>query len=367
VVSSILFPRRYIQGQGALEHLSAETIRFGKIAFLIASPTPFSKVLPDIKKRINKAVRLTAECFGGECYDEEIARLHNLARDIRADVIIGMGGGKTLDTAKAVAGQLKTPVIVIPTVASSDAPCSALSVVYTPEGEFKRVVVHPFNPDVVLVDTGLIIQAPVRFLVAGMGDALSTSFEAESCRKKQVSNVSGYIGTMTAYDLADICYQKLLRYGVQAKIDCEARQITPAFEHIVETNTLLSGIGFESGGLAAAHAIHNGLLTLKKTHSFLHGELVAFGTLASLFLTKKPQDTIESAYTFCESIGLPTILADIGLDNVSDEDILAVATSTRVTDIIYNEPSPISAKLVGAAIKKADLIGRKRKNLDTQQ
>lgn len=276
-----------------------------------------------------------------------------------------MGGGKTLDTAKAVASQLKTPVIIVPTIASSDAPCSALSVVYTPEGEFKRAVVHPSNPDVVLVDTSLIIQAPVRFLVAGMGDALSTYFEAEACREKQASNVSGYQGAMTAYDLADICYQKLLQYGVQAKIDCEAHHITPAFEHIVETNTLLSGIGFESGGLAAAHAIHNGLLTLKETHPFLHGELVAFGTLASLFLTKKPKDTIEKTYSFCESIGLPTTLSEIGLSNASDEDILTVAKSTCATDIIYNEPSPISARLISAAIKKADLIGRKRKNLIT--
>jgi glycerol dehydrogenase len=365
VVSSILFPRRYIQGHRALEHLRSETLRFGKIAFLIASPTPFIKVLPNIKKRINKAIRLTVERFGGECSDAEIARLYKLARDARADVIIGMGGGKTLDTAKAVASQLKTPVIIIPTIASSDAPCSALSVVYTPGGEFNRVVNHPFNPDVILVDTGLIIQAPVRFLVAGMGDALSTYFEAESCREKQAKNVSGYQGTATAYDLARICYQNLLLDGIQAKIDCEAHQITPAFEHIVETNILLSGIGFESGGIAAAHAIHNGLLTLKETHSFLHGELVAFGTLASLFLTKKLKDTIERTYAFCESIGLPTTLAEIGLSNASDEDILTAAKSTCAIDIIYNEPSPISARLVSAAIKKVDLTGRKRKNLIT--
>jgi glycerol dehydrogenase len=364
VVNSIVFPGRYIQGQGALEYLSSETLRFGKSAFLIASPTPFIKVLPDIKKKIDKALHLVTERFGGECSDEEIARLLNLAQDIRADVIIGMGGGKTLDTAKAVASQLKIPVIIIPTIASSDAPCSAISVIYSPEGELKRVVIHPFNPDVVLVDTGLIIQAPVRYLVAGMGDALSTNFEAESCRKKQANNVAGYHGAMTAYDLAGICYQNLLRYGIQAKFDCDAHQITPAFEHIVETNILLSGIGFESGGVAAAHAIHHGLLTLKEAQFFLHGELVAFGTLASLFLTKKPKDVIEKIYTFCESIGLPTTLSDIGLGNASDEDILTVAKSTCVTDIIYNEPSPITARLVSNAIKKADLFGRKRENLN---
>ncbi len=361
MVSSIVFPRRYIQGRGALEHLSSEILRFGKTALLIISRTPFLKILPDIKRRFDNTVRLTVEQFVGECCDEEITRLYKLARYTKADVIIGMGGGKTLDTAKAVASQLGTPVIIIPTVASSDAPCSALSVVYTLKGKFKRVVVHPFNPDVILVDTGLIIQAPVRFLIAGMGDALSTYFEAESCRKKQASNVSGYQGTMTVYGLARICYQNLLSDGVQAKNDCEARQTTPAFERIVETNILLSGIGFESGGLAGAHAIHNGLLTLKETHSFLHGELVAIGTLASLFLTKKPEDIIKRTYTFCETVGLPTTLTEIGLSHASDEDILTIAKSTCTNDIIYNEPSPVSVKSVSTAIKKADLFGRKRK------
>jgi len=334
----------------------------GEAAFLIVSHTPFIKILPDIRQKMDKAVRLTAERFSGECSDEEITRLYKLACDAKADIIIGMGGGKTLDTAKAVASRLKKPVIIIPTVASSDAPCSALSVVYTPAGEFKRVVTHPFNPDVVLVDTGLIIQAPVRFLVAGMGDALSTYFEAESCRVKPANNTSGYRGTATAYDLARLCYKNLLSDGIQAKIDAEAHRITPTFERIVETNTLLSGIGFESGGLAAAHAIHNGLLILKEARRFLHGELVAFGTLASLFLTQKPQDIIERTYAFCGSVGLPTTLSEIGLRDASDEEILAVAKSSCTDNIIFNESVPVTAKSVSAAIKKASLFGNERKS-----
>lgn len=361
MANSIVFPGRYIQGNGALEHLSSEILRLGKTAFLIAGSTPFTKILPDVKRKINQAIRFHGERFGGECSDEEIERLCKLSRNFKADVIIGMGGGKTLDTAKAVAALLKVPVIIIPTIAASDAPCSAVSIVYTPEGEIKRVVVHPFNPDVVLVDTGLIIQAPVRFLVAGMGDALATYFEAESCRKKQAVNSSGYPGAMTAYELAGICYRKLLRYGAQAKTDCAVHKISPAFENIIETNILLSGVGFESGGLATAHAIDNGLLVLKETHAFLHGELVAFGTLASLFLTKKPKGVIEKTYAFCESVGLPTSLSQIGLGNASKNEILAVAEATSRIDIINNKPFPVSAASLSTAIYQADITGQKRK------
>ncbi|TPH13547.1 iron-containing alcohol dehydrogenase, partial [Brevibacillus laterosporus] len=76
--------------------------------------------------------------------------------------------------------------------------------------------------------------------------------------------------------LAKLCYETLLEDGLKAKISCDSNIVTPALENIIETNILLSGLGFESGGLAAAHAIHNGLTALEGTHSYYHGEKVAF-------------------------------------------------------------------------------------------
>ncbi len=147
--------------------------------------------------------------FGGECSDEEISRLVELAKSADLEVIVGVGGGKTLDTAKATAYELKVPVIVAPTIASTDAPCSALAVIYTPDGEFKRYLVLPSNPTVVLVDSHVVAQAPARFLVSGMGDALATYFEARSCQIKYAGNMTGRIGSMTAYALAELCYEAL--------------------------------------------------------------------------------------------------------------------------------------------------------------
>ncbi len=138
---------------------------------------------------------------------------------------------------------------------------------------------------------------------------------------------------MTAYALAKLCYDTLLEYGVTAKMSCEAHAVTPALEHIVEANTLLSGLGFESGGLAAAHAIHNGLTVSEKVHDQYHGEKVAFGTLASLFLTDKPRSVIDEVYTFCESVGLPTYFERIGLGDVSDEELMEVA----VVPLFYHD------------------------------
>jgi glycerol dehydrogenase len=260
------------------------------------------------------------------------------------------------------------PIIIIPTIAASDAPCSAVSVIYTPAGVFDRPMPHPRNPDVVLVDSKIITEAPVKFLVAGMGDALSTWFEAESCRKKFAANMTftGDIGSMMAYSLACLCYENLLEYGLSAKLACEAKIVTPALEHIIEANTLLSGLGFESCGLAGAHGFQIGFTALKETHNYLHGEIVAYGTLASLFMTDRNRKTIEEVYCFCESVGLPTTLSEIGLPDVSDLVLAQVAeTAIHKDNPIHNEPMPVTKEMIIDAIKAADYEGRLRKKVNS--
>lgn len=361
MITTTIFPGRYVQGYDAIQLLGEEIERFGKRALLLVDPFVRQNLLASFLPAVESRVQAQVENFGGESSDEEIDRLATIGRSANMELVVGVGGGKTLDTAKAVAYALHVPVIVVPTIASTDAPCSALSVIYTPEGEFKRYLFLPTNPTVVLVDTRIVVEAPVRFLISGMGDALATVFEARSAQMKYAGNMTGRPGSMTAYALADLCYETLLTYGEQAAAACAEHVVTAAVEKIVEANTLLSGLGFESGGLAAAHAIHNGLTGLEATHHFFHGEKVAIGTLASLFLTGKEPEVIDEVYTFCETVGLPTTLAQIGLENVSDEDLMLVAEkATAEGETIYNELVPITPLTVFQALKAADIEGRRR-------
>ena len=109
--------------------------------------------------------------FGSECSQNEIDRLRAVAEKAGCDAVVGIGGGKTLDTAKALAHYMAVPVAIVPTIASTDAPCSALSVIYTDDGEFERYLLLPHNPNMVIVDTQIVAGAPSRLLAAGIGDA----------------------------------------------------------------------------------------------------------------------------------------------------------------------------------------------------
>jgi glycerol dehydrogenase len=366
MITATLFPGKYIQGYNAIQELKKLIPLYGKNGkkgFIICSPSVFEKIIPDIHASIKEVIPVVVEKFTRECSDEEITRLMTIAGKEACDVVIGIGGGKTLDTAKAVAHEMNIPVIIVPTVASTDAPCSALSIIYRPDtGRIKRVLMFRRNPDVVLVDTKIIADSPERFLVAGMGDALATWFEAESCRIKYAKNMARDHSSMTSHALARLCYETLLEYGLVAKMACRHHVVIPALEHVVEANTLLSGIGFESADLAAAHAIQDGLNALDKGHAYYHGEKVAFGVLVSLFMTDKQADIIDEVYSFCESIGLPTTLAGLGPAGVSDEELgKAASIACAEKETIHNEQIPVTPELVLAAIKIANEEGVQRK------
>lgn len=362
MITTTLFPGRYIQGDGALSRLGGELGRLGGRHLLICSPHPLEHLLPPLLPSLEQHGAVRVERFGRECTDQEIDRLLASAQAFGAQTVTALGGGKTLDAAKAVASRAGLPVAVAPTIASTDAPCSSVCIVYTPEGVFQRVDLLPRNPDLVLVDTGVIAAAPARHLAAGMGDALATWFEADSCRVSRARNIAGDRGSMTAHALARLCYETVRDWGPPALTACEAGVVTPALERVVEANTLLSGLGFESGGLGAAHSIHNGLTALAPARKRSHGEKVAFGVLASLFLTDRPLALVDEVYFLCAALGLPTTLADLGLEEATGEDLLRVAEKACAPEeSIHNEPVEISPALVRAALTAADAEGRRRK------
>lgn len=370
---AFICPSKYVQGEDELLNLGYFVNTFGKSALLIAHPDDVSRVQAKLDKTAETfGVTFVSSGFGGECSRQEVARLKKLAQDNKCDCTIGLGGGKAIDTAKCVAEG--NALIICPTIAATDAPTSHSAVLYTPEGAFDDYAYFKQNPSVVLVDTTVISKAPVRFLVSGMGDALSTYFEARANTMSYASVNAGLPcgaregkasparGTKAAFALASLCYETLLSDGLKAKLACQDKVVNPALENIIETNILLSGLGFESGGLAAAHAIHDGLTILSGTHKYFHGEKVAFGTLAQLCLENAPLEELDEVLNFCVSVGLPVCLEDIGVPVLSDEELMQVACKASIPEeSVHSMPFPVSPDQVAAAIRSADAIGRKFK------
>lgn len=348
-----VFPGKYLQGSGALQELPGLIKSLGRKGLILTSPSVKKNILPNYGTG-----DIGAELFQGECCEEELNRVQKLAEKNKVDVLIGMGGGKTIDTAKIVADRMGIAVIVMPTIASTDAPCSGCAVVYNKAGQFEQVLYQKANPAAVLVDSSIIASAPVRFLVSGMGDALATWFEARSCVQTHSVNECGGHCTLAGLSIAKLCYETLLNYGYLARLACEKQIVTPALEHIIEANILLSGIGFESAGLASAHAIHNGLTALPETHAFYHGEKVAYGVLTGLHLTDATHNEIETVYAFCKKVGLPVTLADIGLAKATREDLMKAAKMACAPDqAICHEAGKITPEMVLDAMLAADQYG----------
>jgi glycerol dehydrogenase len=361
-----LAPGRYVQGAGSIAELGVHASRLGAMALFTGGRTSLSVCGSAVEASLkDHKVSCHKELFKGECSDKEIRRLMGIAKAIRADLVVAAGGGKVIDTGKAVGQELKIPVIVVPTIAATDAPCSALSVIYSEQGVFERYLLWSKNPDCVLVDTTLVANAPVELLISGMGDALATYWEADTCAKSCKPNVltGACPPTLSSLALARLCYDTLLEYGLQAKLAVEKKCVTPAVEAVVEANILLSGLGFESGGLAAAHAVHNGLTVLQASHAKFHGQKVAFGVITQMVLEGRSSKDVDQVLDFCLTVGLPVCLEDLGICGPSCDDIRKVAKATAAPDeTIHSSWFPVTAEMVESAIWAADALGSERKS-----
>ncbi len=367
---AFICPTKYVQGEDELLCLGFFIKNYGKTALLIATEEDLERVSKQLDETAKKFdVKFEKSGFKGKCTKEEVERLRKVADEKKCDCTVAIGGGQAVDASKCVAQGEN--LIIVPTIAATDSPTSHSAVLYTDDGFFDEYAYFTKSPDVVLVDTKVIANAPTRFLVAGMGDALSTYFEARATHRSFADVNAGLPcgartgecppakATKTAMALAELCYETILEDGLKAQAACEAGVVTQALENVVEANVLLSGIGFESGGLAAAHAIHDGFTALEATHDCMHGEKVAFGVICQLILENAAEKELERVLEFCANLGLPVCLEDIGLKDVSDDDLMKVAKmACDPEESIHSMPFKVNEDMVVAAIKAADILGR---------
>ena len=260
-------PARYVQGKGVLKELDRYLHGLGNHLMILQTAGGMRRNKSMLDNCFQgKEFIVDYEAFSGECTRAKIEAWAAQCRRDGVTAVIGIGGGKVLDTAKGIAYYTGLPMVIVPTVCATDAPCSSLSVMYTDEGVFDAYLFLDNCPNVVIVDSEIIARAPARLLVAGMGDAMATYFEARACRASGSNNQVAAKPTRTATEMAALTWKYLQTDGAKAKMAVEAGVVTPALENIIEVNTYLSGVGFESGGLAAAHGIQKGFTVIPALH-----------------------------------------------------------------------------------------------------
>ncbi len=359
-------PRRYVQGRNVLREAGTLLGALGK-RVLVLWDGQVKGIVGETLLASLQAAGLSVEdvAFAGDSTKAEAARVAGIIRERKVDVIMGVGGGKTLDTAKAAAAAAGVKVVTCPTVASNDSPTSSYTVWYDEQGNCQGFESWGVNPDLVLVDTQVIAQAPVRTFVAGMGDALATWLEAEACFKARGPNLAGGTATLAALALARLCYDLLLEHGIDAKRAVERKIVTPAVEKIVEANVLLSGLGFESGGCSTAHMVANCLPSYPECHGLMHGHEVGFGLITQLCLDDDmPVERRNRIVDFEIAVGLPVTFADLGLPGVARERLARIGEiCAGPGSLCENHPFTVTADDIVNAMIAADALGEARKRV----
>ena len=341
-------PSQLLRGNGILSQLPKYLLRYGNKALVIAGETA-NQVTASYLSNTDLEI-IYADAIA-DCTDENLAMLDHLVQRESPHAIIGIGGGKVLDTAKLIAHQCHLPIATVPTTGATCAAWTALSNVYDADGAFSYDVTLDRCPDMMIVDYDIIATAPKRTLVSGIGDAIAKWYES-SVSSGSSEKTMVIAAVQEARILRDILFQK--------SAEAIANPNSQVWREVVDATVCLAGaiggIGGASCRTVAAHAVHNGLTHLHQAHGILHGEKVAYGILVQLRLEEFQGNQLAASsrhqlLKFYQEIGLPTSLADLGLSKVTLAELEHIAAiACQPNSDIHRLPFNVSPSQVLAAM-----------------
>ncbi|MFM1655152.1 iron-containing alcohol dehydrogenase family protein [Brevibacillus sp. B_LB10_24] len=359
-MEAVVGPGKYIRRAEILSEVGQYGKQFGTKALLIGGHTALSVTAEKVVASLaEQGIEAGAPFwYGGESSWTNIDRLAAEVEQRKPDMLIAIGGGKVMDTVKAAAYRVGLPVIAIPTIAATCAATTSIAIIYDDHGTFTEISRRSKAPELVLVDTAVISKAPVRFLIAGIGDTLAKWFESRATSQKAVPSAR----VKSAVGLAKVVYELLLESGKEAVSALEQGQVTPVLEDVIDAIILLSGSVSGYGGddcrTAAAHAIYSGLTIFPEIHETYHGEIVAFGILAQLALEGRKEQEIRELISYYRQVRLPASLPEMGVRPLTAEDWQRLGEVTVTIEDMANMPFAVSPQMVIDAVQKADELGR---------
>ena len=362
-------PAQIIRGKNALAQSGEAIASLGKNPLIVGGNHSLNIIQPHLQPLLKSYnLKFTQVNYGSNCSETSLANLRQAVANQKADLIIGIGGGKALDTAKLLAHECHVPIITIPTSAATRAAWTALSNIYSDQGAFLYDISLARCPELLILDYGIIKTGPPRTFVAGIGDAIAKWYEASisSGHSKQTMIISA---VQQARILRDILFQKstvaLEQLGGET------------WQEVVDATVLLAGLIGGIGGAqcrtAAAHAVHNGLTHLCSSHATLHGEKVAYGILVQLRLEEMLQGNQlaitarQQLLKFYNEIGLPKSLNDLGLKEITLSELhYAAEVACHPNSEIHRLPfRVIPEQLLAAMVSTTIILDIEKQNWGT--
>ncbi len=357
----------YVQGPGALYEIHRLTHHLGERFLIVTACGPitdqaiamvrqsFDNPMADncqkenlkYKRALAQAQKYDAEgktpyyefidCEGQQVTKKNIQIVADRAKEMKADVIIGIGGGKALDMARGAHHLTGCKVALCPTAAASNAAATTLNVVYNDEGS--KIVdagIMDYHPSLLLADTSLLIQAPAKMLIAGIGDCLGSAFESdvtqmELARRYKVLDVSYYANEITK----KIFYE----HGYLAVKAAETHQLNYSFESVISQIVHCNGPQWGIQTMNFAHILDNALLCFPSYRKLIHGYGIGYTCVPQFVYMNAPVEELYEYVDFARSIGLPVTLEEIGLDKITAEE--------------FKEPAQVAMNSVTYAISDA--------------
>jgi glycerol dehydrogenase len=348
---------RYYQGPGALGLIGKITAGLGRRPLLVADPVVAQLLLaPATESCAAQGIELRWVEVSGDVTRAMVQRLiaEATADGHMPDVVLAAGGGKGVDSGKAVSRELGAKLVVLPTSASNDGPCSE-SFVYYDEHHRMQSVEHLLrNPDVVIVDTTLLARAPRALLVSGIGDALCKLYEGQQARNAQGLNLFGGRSTLAAEQISLAC-ERVIREDAMDGLEALSRgEPDEAFERLTEALVLLAGLAFENSGLSIAHSMTRGLTLVPEIAVALHGQQVGYGLLVQFMLERRSPAFMAEQLRFHRSVGLATSLRELGVVSADVAVIARIADGTMTAPHLKHFEQPLTAANFEVAMRRLE-------------
>lgn len=348
-------PAQYINEKGILKKAGAYVSEWGKRVLISGGVRALKAAEKDLTSSLDSSgIYWEKNIFKGEVSQSNIDLIKEKAIEMKADLIIGVGGGKAIDAAKAAAEDLRLTSIAIPTIAATCAAGSAFAVIYTEDGQFERDYFMTQNPSLVMVDPQIIAEAPVEYLKSGILDSLAKWYEGKAV-ESGIDNPS--LETVVAMKLAEILYNKMREKAITAVEQCENNELGNELKEIIDLNiyltTIIQSLGQNTSRGAAAHGIHNGMTSIEESHELLHGLKVGYGIIVQLYLEEKPEKYINDVIGFFDELGLKPSFKGLGLP-FTEENLKKIASKSVNDTVMLKMPIKITEEMIVKAMKKVE-------------